>query len=91
MEQRLSGEAIFSVTSASLARHAKGTIVYPEDLFEPGTYIDSASGDIWEKKGDKWTVNGMQHKPFPHSLVPEQDDIDNPSERRLRNSKGYCE
>ena len=46
--------------------------MHPEDLFDPGVYIDTATGDIWEKKfsGD-WTVNGLPHKPFPHSLVPE--------------------
>lgn len=58
--------------------------MHPEDLFDPGTYVDSASGDIWEKRSNgKWYVNGLLHKPFPHALVPEQD-VDNPSERRLR-------
>jgi hypothetical protein len=75
-----------------LGSYQKGNKVYPEDLFDPGTYLDTVTGDVWEKREDgKWTVNGMPHKPFPHSLVPEQVDPDNPSERRLRNSKGYCE
>lgn len=46
----------------------------PEDLLWPGTYIDTVTGDIWEKHEDgKWFVNGMPHKPFPLSLVPEQE------------------
>lgn len=47
--------------------------MHPEDMLEPGTYIDVATGDIWEKHEDgKWFVNGVRHKPFPWSLAPEQ-------------------
>jgi len=47
--------------------------MHPEDLPDPGTYVDPETGDIWEKYfSGKWYVNGMLHKPFPHSLTPEQ-------------------
>lgn len=66
--------------------------MHPEDLFDPGVYVDTVTGDIWEKLfSGKWTVNGMPHKPFPHSLVPEQGNPDNPSERTLRDMDGYNE
>ncbi len=49
--------------------------MYPEDMLDPGDYVDSVTGDIWEKHEDgKWFVNGIPHKPFPHSLVPEQKE-----------------
>jgi hypothetical protein len=78
----------------------QGDKMYPEDLFDPGTYVDTATGDIWEKRSDEtWTVNGMPHKPFPHSLVPEPDTMveshsefrSNPMNRELRDKEGYCE
>jgi len=71
--------------------------MYPEDLFDPGTYVDSATGDIWEKRTNgNWYVNGLLHKPFPHSLVPEADAIiephdETPASRKLRDKEGYCE
>lgn len=48
--------------------------MYAEDMLDPGTYVDSATGDIWEKSrfSGKWYVNGVPHMPFPLSLVPEQ-------------------
>ena len=64
----------------------------PEDLIDPGTYIDPLTGDIWEKRENgKWYVNGLLHKPFPSSLVPEQEVEDTPQDRRLRDIDGYCE
>jgi len=46
----------------------------PEDMWGPGSYVDTATGDIWEKTEDgKWYVNGRPHVPFPHSLRSEQD------------------
>lgn len=66
--------------------------MYAEDLLDPGTYIDTATGDIWEKKENgKWFVNGVPHKPFPLSLIPEQDVEDTPKDRRLRDLDGYSE
>lgn len=71
--------------------------MHPEDLFDPGTYVDSTNGDIWEKRSNnKWYVNGMLHKPFPHSLVPEQESHvephdETPARRKLRDKEGYCE
>ena len=66
--------------------------MHPEDLFDPGTYVDSTTGDIWEKdEWGSWKVNGMPHKPFPLSLVPEQNDEDTPKDRRLRDINGYSE
>lgn len=47
--------------------------MHPEDMLDPGVYIDAATGDIWEKYfSGKWYVNGVPHKPFPISLVPDQ-------------------
>lgn len=66
--------------------------MYPEDLFYPGTYVDTVTGDIWEKhENGQWYVNGALHKPFPHSLAPEPVEGDNPSERQLRDKNGYTE
>lgn len=74
--------------------------MHPEDLFDPGVYVDTVTGDVWERRSNgKWYVNGLLHKPFPHSLVPEQDEIveshvefrDNPQKRELRDTEGYCE
>lgn len=46
--------------------------MHAEDLIDPGDYLDPETGDIWEKRRNgKWYVNGVLHKPFPHSLVPE--------------------
>jgi hypothetical protein len=64
----------------------------PEDLIDPGTYIDPLTGDVWEKRENgKWYVNGLLHKPFPLNLVPEQEVEDTPQDRRLRDIDGYCE
>lgn len=61
----------------------EGTIrVYAEDMYRPGSYTDTLTGDIWEKNATtgKWTVNGMPHKPLPHSLTPEPPTgLDNPT------------
>lgn len=65
--------------------------MYPEDLFDPGSYVDAATGDIWEKRSNgSWTVNGMPHKPFPHSLVPEQGDPITESHEEFRKRRD-CE
>ena len=54
--------------------------MHPEDLPDPGTYVDPETGDIWEKLfSGKWYVNGMLHKPFPHSLTPEQHERNHPA------------
>ena len=54
--------------------------MHPEDLPDPGTYVDPETGDIWEKHfSGKWYVNGMLHKPFPHSLTPEQFERHTPA------------
>jgi hypothetical protein len=67
--------------------------MHAEDLYDQGTYIDSETGDVWEKRENgKWYVNGLLHKPFPHSLVTEQQhEEDAPQDRRLRDFNGYCE
>jgi hypothetical protein len=66
--------------------------MHPEDLPDPGVYIDPVTGDIWEKHfSGKWYVNGLLHKPFPDQLVPEQQHEDSPQDRRLRDIDGYCE
>lgn len=64
----------------------------PEDLPDPGTYIDPLTGDIWKKyQNGQWYVNGLLHKPFPITLVPEQYHEDSPQDRRLRDTNGYSE
>lgn len=70
--------------------------MHPEDLFDPGTYIDTVTGDVWQKdEYGGWTVNGVRHKPFPHSLVVETDEdlghTSNPKDRKYRDTKGYSE
>lgn len=66
--------------------------MFDEDFPDPGTYIDPTTGDIWEKRlNGKWYVNGLLHKPFPVTLVPEQQHEDTPQDRRLRDVDGYCE
>ena len=46
--------------------------MHPEDLPDPGTYVDPETGDIWEKySSGNWYVNGVLHRPFPHALTPE--------------------
>lgn len=70
----------------------EGEIMHPEDLFQSGSYVDSATGDIWEKdEWGCWRVNGLIHRPFPHSLVPEVGIPDGPQGRKLRDMTGYCE
>lgn len=55
--------------------------MHPEDLPDPGTYVDPETGDIWEKsKSGKWHVDGLLHKPFPHSLTPEQNKHARPAD-----------
>jgi hypothetical protein len=74
----------------------QGGDMHPEDLFDPGTYIDTVTGDVWQKDAyGGWTVNGVRHKPFPHSLVVETDEAlghtANPKDRTLRDTEGYTE
>jgi hypothetical protein len=65
--------------------------MHPEDMIESGTYEDAATGDIWTKTtAGNWFVNGIPHKPFPHSLVPEQRRRNTPAvsiEDAIRMSK----